>query len=86
MDQTKRADFEQDNGWQGLDEQELYSQHEYEEYERQRQQEIQRLIDSGDVSYSFFLFASIYICHSSSTLSSTALLGYLIVVPFSLLV
>lgn len=51
MDQTKRADFEQDSGWQGLDEQELYTQQEYEEYERQRQQEIQRMIDAGDVSF-----------------------------------
>lgn len=55
VDQTKRADFEQDNGWQGLDEQEFYSQQEYEEYERQRQQEIQRLIDSGAVSFSYLL-------------------------------
>lgn len=74
VDQTKRSDFEQDNGWQGLDEQELYSQQEFEEYERQRQQEIQRMIDSGDVrfSYSYLL---LHVWHLSPTLSSTALLG-----------
>ena len=49
MDQTKRADFEQDNGWQGLDEEELYSQQEYEEYQRQRHEEIQRLVEAGAV-------------------------------------
>ncbi|XP_042231036.1 nucleobindin-2-like isoform X2 [Homarus americanus] len=47
VDQTKRAEFEQDGGWQGLDEQEIYSQHEYEEYERQRQEEIRRLVEAG---------------------------------------
>ncbi|XP_045123394.1 nucleobindin-2-like isoform X3 [Portunus trituberculatus] len=47
VDQTKRADFEQDNGWQGLDEEELYSQQEYEEYQRQRHEEIQRLVEAG---------------------------------------
>ncbi|KAG0718055.1 Nucleobindin-2 [Chionoecetes opilio] len=53
VDQTKRADFEQDNGWQGLDEQqEFYSQQEYEEYERQRQEEIHRLVESGAVRVS----------------------------------
>lgn len=49
VDQTKRSDFEQDKGWEGLDEQELYSQQEYEEYERQRREEIQRLVESGAI-------------------------------------
>ncbi|XP_063869359.1 nucleobindin-2-like isoform X2 [Scylla paramamosain] len=49
VDQTKRADFEQDNGWQGLDEEELYSQQEYEEYQRQRHEEIQRLVEAGAI-------------------------------------
>ncbi|XP_042231034.1 nucleobindin-2-like isoform X1 [Homarus americanus] len=49
VDQTKRAEFEQDGGWQGLDEQEIYSQHEYEEYERQRQEEIRRLVEAGAI-------------------------------------
>lgn len=61
VDQTKRADFEQDSGWQGLDEQELYSQQEYEAYERQRQEEIQRLIDSGAVRVLLFAFAFLYL-------------------------
>lgn len=64
VDQTKRADFEQDNGWQGLDEQELYSQHEYEEYERQRQEEIQKLIESGAVSFPLSIFAFAHLVFS----------------------
>ncbi|KAK8731806.1 hypothetical protein OTU49_007271 [Cherax quadricarinatus] len=47
VEQTKRAEFEQDGGWQGLDEQELYSQQEYEQFERERQEEIRRLVESG---------------------------------------
>lgn len=53
MEQTRKSEFERDEGWQGLDEQEMFSQHEYEEYERQRQEEIQRLVESGAVSRAF---------------------------------
>ncbi|XP_071548084.1 nucleobindin-2 isoform X1 [Panulirus ornatus] len=49
VDQTRRAEFEQDKGWQGLDEQEIYSQQEYEEFERQRQEEIRHLVESGAI-------------------------------------
>ncbi|XP_069953783.1 nucleobindin-2 isoform X2 [Cherax quadricarinatus] len=49
VEQTKRAEFEQDGGWQGLDEQELYSQQEYEQFERERQEEIRRLVESGSI-------------------------------------
>lgn len=51
LEQTKKPDFQQDAGWQGLDEQQIYSQQEYEEFERQRQQEIQNLIAKGIVSH-----------------------------------
>nr|CAG4652068.1 EOG090X0B17 [Triops cancriformis] len=50
LDQTKKAEFERDPGWQGLDEQPVYNREEYVEFERQRQEEIQRLIQQGLIS------------------------------------
>ncbi|XP_069976556.1 nucleobindin-2-like [Penaeus vannamei] len=47
LEQTKKSEFEQDGGWQGLDEQEVFSQQEYEEFERRRQEEIRQLVESG---------------------------------------
>nr|XP_045584893.1 nucleobindin-2-like isoform X3 [Procambarus clarkii] len=47
VEQTKRAEFEQDGGWQGLDEQEIYSRNEYEQFERERQAELRRLVEAG---------------------------------------
>lgn len=81
VDQTKRSDFEQDNGWQGLDEQDLYSQQEYEEYERQRREEIQRLVESGAVRL------PLHVCfHMFCTLLLACLaLFYLIIVLFAAL-
>jgi len=49
LEQTKKPDFEQDNGWQGIDEQQIYSEQEYEAYERRRQEEIQKMIAKGIV-------------------------------------
>lgn len=50
LEQTKKPDFQQDEGWQGLDEQQIYSQQEYEAYLKHRQEEIQKLIAKGMVS------------------------------------
>ncbi|KAF2360844.1 EF-hand domain pair [Trinorchestia longiramus] len=41
LEQTRRNEFERDEGWQTLDEQELYSQQEYEQYQQQRLLELQ---------------------------------------------
>lgn len=49
IEQTKKTEFEQDEGWKGLDEQEIYSQQEYEAYQRQRDEEIRKLVESGAV-------------------------------------
>ncbi|XP_045584888.2 nucleobindin-2 isoform X1 [Procambarus clarkii] len=49
VEQTKRAEFEQDGGWQGLDEQEIYSRNEYEQFERERQAELRRLVEAGAI-------------------------------------
>ncbi|XP_021917817.1 nucleobindin-2 isoform X2 [Zootermopsis nevadensis] len=45
--QTQKPEFEKDAGWEGLDEQQVYTQDEYREFERKRQEEIQRLIAQG---------------------------------------
>lgn len=55
VEQTRKAEFEQDGGWQGLDEQEMYSQQEYEEFERHRQEEIRQLVEAGVVSIGLFV-------------------------------
>lgn len=50
LQQTKKKEFEQDQGWQGLDDQKLYTHEEYLEFERKRQEEVQKLIAQGLVS------------------------------------
>ncbi|XP_054275042.1 nucleobindin-2 isoform X2 [Macrosteles quadrilineatus] len=45
--QTKKPEFERDPGWEPLDEQQIYTPDEYAEFERRRQQEIERLIREG---------------------------------------
>ncbi|XP_069686491.1 nucleobindin-2 isoform X2 [Periplaneta americana] len=47
LTQTQKAEFEKDPGWEGLDEQQIYTQDEYKEFEKRRQEEIQRLIAQG---------------------------------------
>nr|CAG4640271.1 EOG090X0B17 [Daphnia pulex]SVE85055.1 EOG090X0B17 [Daphnia pulex] len=47
LEQTRKQEFERDPGWNTIDEQPVYSQQEYMEFEHQRQMEIQRLIDQG---------------------------------------
>jgi len=48
--QTKKKEFDQDQGWQGLDDQKLYTHEEYLEFERKRQEEVQKMIAQGLVS------------------------------------
>ncbi|XP_058805477.1 nucleobindin-2 isoform X2 [Phymastichus coffea] len=45
--ETKKVEFEQDPGWEALDEQKLYSEQEYEEFRRQKAREIERHIAQG---------------------------------------
>ncbi|KYN26939.1 PREDICTED: nucleobindin-2 isoform X2 [Trachymyrmex cornetzi] len=45
--QTMKPDFQQDEGWQGLDEQQVYSQQEYEAFQKHRQEEIQKMVAKG---------------------------------------
>ncbi|XP_032677241.1 nucleobindin-2 isoform X2 [Odontomachus brunneus] len=47
LEQTKKPDFQKDEGWQGLDEEQIYSQQEYEAYERRRQEEVQKMVAKG---------------------------------------
>ncbi|XP_025263896.1 nucleobindin-2 isoform X3 [Camponotus floridanus] len=47
LEQTKKPNFQQDEGWQGLDEQQMYSKEEYEVFQKRRQEEIQNMIAKG---------------------------------------
>lgn len=47
MDETKSKEFNQDEGWETLDEQQIYSEKDYEKFEKQRIAEIQNLIERG---------------------------------------
>ncbi|XP_063228080.1 nucleobindin-2 isoform X2 [Bacillus rossius redtenbacheri] len=47
MAQTKKPEFEKDQGWQSLDQQQLYTPEEYQRFEHQRQMEVQKLVQQG---------------------------------------
>ncbi|KAG7211177.1 hypothetical protein KM043_010498 [Ampulex compressa] len=51
LQQTKRPDFQNDEGWEGLDEQQIFSPQEYEAFERRKQEEIQKMISKGMPSH-----------------------------------
>ncbi|KAK7075573.1 Nucleobindin-2 [Halocaridina rubra] len=71
VEQTRKTEFEQDGGWQGLDEQELYSQQEYEAYQRQREEEIRRLVEAGAVSIIYFCYLAVQVCVEIQWISLT---------------
>ncbi|XP_026477023.1 nucleobindin-2-like isoform X1 [Ctenocephalides felis] len=47
FDQTKREEFQRDQGWDTLETQKIYTHEEYQEFEKRRQEEIQRMIQQG---------------------------------------
>ncbi|CAK9798237.1 Nucb2 [Anthophora quadrimaculata] len=47
LEQTKKPDFQQDEGWQGLDEQQIYTEEEFEAFKRHQQEEMQKMIAKG---------------------------------------
>ncbi|XP_043517266.1 nucleobindin-2 [Frieseomelitta varia] len=47
LEQTKKPSFQQDEGWQDLDDQQIYTQEEYEAFAKHKQDEIQNLIAKG---------------------------------------
>ena len=47
VEQTKKQDFERDEGWKGLDEQPAYSQDEYQAYAQNHEEEIRRMMEQG---------------------------------------
>ncbi|XP_078043705.1 nucleobindin 1 isoform X4 [Augochlora pura] len=48
LEQTKNPEFQKDEGWQGLDEGQIFTQEEFEEFERKRKEhEIQKMIAQG---------------------------------------
>lgn len=49
LEQTRKPEFQQDQGWDGLDQQRVYTPEEYQEFERRRMEEVQQLIAQGMV-------------------------------------
>nr|CAD7194402.1 unnamed protein product [Timema douglasi] len=47
LSQTRKPEFEKDQGWEGLDQQQVYTREEYQEFERRRQMDVQRMIEQG---------------------------------------
>merc|ERR1711970_1457517 len=47
--ETKRDEYEKDEGWDTLDDEELYTDEEFNNFEHERQQEIQRMMDAGQL-------------------------------------
>ncbi|XP_076764305.1 nucleobindin 1 isoform X2 [Xylocopa sonorina] len=43
LEQTKKPDFQQDDGWQSLDEQQIYTPEEFEQFEWQKQQDMKNI-------------------------------------------
>lgn len=54
LEQTKREEFNRDPGWETVDNTPQFTHEEYLEFERRRQDEIQRLIAQGVVSFTTF--------------------------------
>lgn len=50
LDQTKKQDFQEDKGWEGLDQNKQYTEEEYRLFEKRRLEEVERLISQGMVS------------------------------------
>lgn len=59
IEQTKREEFNKDPEWDTVDNQPQFTHEEYLEFERRRQEEIQRLIAQGAVSTIIIIFISI---------------------------
>uniref|UniRef100_A0A1L8DU96 Putative nucleobindin 2 n=2 Tax=Nyssomyia neivai TaxID=330878 RepID=A0A1L8DU96_9DIPT len=47
LEQTRKEEFKRDDGWETVDNQPQYTHEEYLQFERKRQEEIQRLINQG---------------------------------------
>merc|ERR1719347_1499723 len=47
--ETKRDEYEKDEGWDTLDDEELYTDEEFNNFEHERQAEIQRMMDAGQL-------------------------------------
>lgn len=47
MDQTRKSDWQRDDGWESIDQKPQFTQDEYHEFERRRQAEVEELIRQG---------------------------------------
>lgn len=60
--ETKRDEFQRDENWDTVDQAPQFTHEEYLEFERQRQEEIKRLIEQGAVSIPFNFKTFIDVC------------------------
>ena len=60
MASTQHEDYRADQGWEGVNEREMFARQEYEKYEQERHAEIQRQINMGMVSGAHRRNRSIY--------------------------
>ena len=60
MASTQHEDYRADQGWEGVNEREMFARQEYEKYEQERHAEIQRQINMGMVSGALRRNRSIY--------------------------
>lgn len=68
IDQTKKEEFQRDPGWDTVDTEKVYTHDEYLEFERRRQEEINRMMAEHPVSN--FSFVSIsFVCDINANVS-----------------
>lgn len=63
LDMTRTQEFEQDNGWKGLDEQQIYTQEELQRFMQMREQQMQMAMVSLQEPVILYCACS---CHISS--------------------
>lgn len=53
IDQTKKQEFQKDEGWDSLDQHKQFTEEEYRQFEKRRLEEIERLVAQGMVRKEF---------------------------------
>lgn len=48
---SEQPNFEKDEGWKTIDQNEIYTNEELKQFEQQRQQQVDQMVQSGHVSY-----------------------------------
>lgn len=50
IDQTKKQEFQEDKGWETIDENKQFTEEEYRQFEKQRLAEVERMVQQGMVN------------------------------------